>query len=891
MSDLRDHFDGVMMLTSSDWKTEPRSNRYHYASRLARVLPVLFVQPSYAFGEDITEPSELPGLTIVHAGPYYDAAQFERLESVFAARDIRRPLLWCYNVYFEKFVEKHANNFVCYHATEDYLHPSIDLQGLSDYESVAQPLKRLLRNVDFLLAVSPDVRDSYIQRGGYCGRSAVARNGCDDTFWKSRSAHEFLPSPSGRPVACYQGGINSRLDLPLLAGVIEQMSDWEFWFCGKVGQSGSLPDLLSRPNCRYLELLNPDEMAAALRHASVGIIPFVADSLMRISMPLKAFEYVASGLPVVASPTEALADRPDLFTLAATPDEFAQAIRRLAPSRTDPVEVERRLAAAAQESYDSKFESVSAQIVDALRLKRREIGRLNVAVIYDDRSSHVQTVAEHLNALKKYSEHQIFYLPGTGIFEGLGRHSPEPWDLSWFDVVIIHYCVRVSLDEHLNRTIAEAVRRFDGLKILFIQDEYDTTETSRRWIETLRIDVVFTCIPPEWVDYVYPAARFPRTKFVQTLTGYVPEHPNLEVFALPLRKRDIRIAYRGRDLPAFYGALGREKYTIGVEVKRRAQERNIPVDIEVDSAKRIYGADWYRFLGSGRATLGTESGSNIFDFDGSLQDIACRHRDLPYEEMHSRFFAQHEGPVQMNQISPRIFEAIRLRTALVLFEGKYSNVVVADVHYIPLKKDYSNIDDVFAKLEDFDLLESLTSRAYRDIVESGRYSYRSFVGEVDQLIKDMVRKPARAELVSIPILRRRVHQRDYRLVASDLRLGGLLNDSVLSGTATREAIMAACDTGLPGVGKDIFPAVAEVLGDARELAPVAVAVVGPSQDRGGALAMPALASPAIHVYPLVMRTGIRCARTLWRLLPRSIRVRFQPQIAAMRSLLRTRLSS
>ena len=105
----------------------------------------------------------------------------------------------------------------------------------------------------------------------------------------------------------------------------------------------------------------------------------------------------------------------------------------------------------------------------------------------------------------------------------------------------------------------------------------------------------------------------------------------------------------------------------------------------------------------------------------------------------------------MNQISPKFFEAIRLRTALVLFEGKYSDLVAPDTHYIPLKKDYSNIDDVFAKLEDFDLLESLTSRAYRDIVESGRYSYRSFVGEVDQLIKDMVRKPARAELVSIPI--------------------------------------------------------------------------------------------------------------------------------------------
>ena len=54
----------------------------------------------------------------------------------------------------------------------------------------------------------------------------------------------------------------------------------------------------------------------------------------------------------------------------------------------------------------------------------------------------------------------------------------------------------------------------------------------------------------------------------------------------------------------------------------------------------------------------------------------------------------------MNQISPKIFEAIRLRTALILFDGSYSDVVKPDAHYIVLKKDYSNIDEVFERLED-----------------------------------------------------------------------------------------------------------------------------------------------------------------------------------------------
>ena len=34
---------------------------------------------------------------------------------------------------------------------------------------------------------------------------------------------------------------------------------------------------------------------------------------------------------------------------------------------------------------------------------------------------------------------------------------------------------------------------------------------------------------------------------------------------------------------------------------------------------RIYGSDWFNFIGSCRSMLGTKSGSNVFDFDGSVE--------------------------------------------------------------------------------------------------------------------------------------------------------------------------------------------------------------------------------------------------------------------------------
>jgi len=104
----------------------------------------------------------------------------------------------------------------------------------------------------------------------------------------------------------------------------------------------------------------------------------------------------------------------------------------------------------------------------------------------------------------------------------------------------------------------------------------------------------------------------------------------------------------------------------------------------------------------------------------------------------------------MNQISPKVFEAIRLRTALVLFEGDYSGVVKPEEHFIPLKKDFSNASEVFARLENVAYLEQLTARAHEQIIGRHEYSYKAFVEGVDRYLVKRCPSGARAELLARP---------------------------------------------------------------------------------------------------------------------------------------------
>lgn len=369
-------------------------------------------------------------------------------------------------------------------------------------------------------------------------------------------------------------------------------------------------------------------------------------------------------------------------------------------------------------------------------------GQPQVLFLYQHYWNNVKTVLHHLEAFHRFSRFDVSYVSST---------SKCRYRLDDFAAIVIHYTSRVCHPGHISPCWYEAMKNFKGVKALYLQDEYENVHLARKTFADLQFDFVFTCVPDSEIEKVYPKRMFPKTTFVNVLTGYVPLDIDDIPEGPPMAQRKTLIGYRGRNLGYWYGDLGQEKVEIGRRMKRVCQERGLPVDIGWEESDRIYGDDWFRFLGSSRATLGTESGANVFDWDGSLRtDIqreVLRNPNVGYDEIRERFLKGREGEVVMNQISPKMFEAVATRTALVLYEGRYSDVLQPNRNFIPLKKDFSNVDDVLRKVQDADLLLEMTDRTYDDVVRSGRYDYQSFVEVFDRAVGPALR-PAKARPLS-----------------------------------------------------------------------------------------------------------------------------------------------
>lgn len=366
-----------------------------------------------------------------------------------------------------------------------------------------------------------------------------------------------------------------------------------------------------------------------------------------------------------------------------------------------------------------------------------------ILVAYSMASTFVQTTLDYLHSFKRFGEGATQYVHVT-------HDAVMAFDFDSYDVVFHNYCARLCYDWLVSDSYRDSLRNFSGVKILAVQDEYDHTDALKAAIIDLGFDIVLTCVPQDSLEYVYPRSEFPSVEFLTVFTGYVSDDFAAAMPPVkPLADRPIGIGYRGRDIGGRYGRLGFDKFEVGRRTKELCDARGIATDIAMDEQSRIYGTAWFDFLGDCRAMLGSESGSNVFDFDGSIdarfKEMTAKNGGRPpsYSEFQP-YVAKRDAEIEMGQISPRVFECAVMRTPMVLFRGRYSDAIQPDRHYIALEKDFSNFDEVLARLDDLPGLEAMTQRAFDDLVGSGAFGYRAFHQRLNQAIERLaITKPKR----------------------------------------------------------------------------------------------------------------------------------------------------
>lgn len=366
-------------------------NRHQLLSRLARANRALYVEPR-PYVEEVLGQARRGGLTSTdlrggltpladnlwaYRAPRYaplggppplraitHALRRGHLQRTLARIGGQPPIVWLSTpTQFDARFDLAARLRV-YHIVDDYL----GYHDLPESQRAvwAQKEQALIDWADRVIVVSQELLDS---KGAGNPKFRLLPNAVDRAAYQDR-----LPRPVPalielpRPILGYVGLISVRLDLALLDALAVAHPEWTLALVGTVYRSGCgelLDRLTGRPNVRLLPPVPAHEVPDYVRAFDVGLAPYRVTRETFHASPLKIYEYLAAGLPVVAADVPGARQFADVVSLAAGPEEWAAAIAAgLVDKAPEAIAARRR--AVAPHTWDARVETLSGYLTEAL---------------------------------------------------------------------------------------------------------------------------------------------------------------------------------------------------------------------------------------------------------------------------------------------------------------------------------------------------------------------------------------------------------------------------------------------------------------------------------------------------------------------------------------------
>ncbi len=391
MSEPADALAGCgIVYFGNGWHSENRTSSHHIATRLARRVPLLYVDspgmraPS-ASGRDfrrsfaklfaaLRKPREVqPGLwhCTVPQLPWRRLPFVDSLNRRFGAWAVRRAMravgfarrISWFVVPHPGFLARRLGESLCvYYCIDDYAaHPGVDSALIEQRD------RELSATADLLFVAPP----ALLERKRTMNAAATyAPHGVDvELFARAFDPATELPAGArglARPVIGYFGSLHEWIDLDLIEWLARARPQWAFLLIGYAAVDVSA--LAALPNVRLVGAQPYETLPAWAKAFDVALIPYRQTQQVKNANPLKLREYLATGKPVVSARNAEIEKFAHVVAIADTREQFLAACEA-ALAGDAPGAASDRVAAVADQSWDNRVANVLARVTETLRAR------------------------------------------------------------------------------------------------------------------------------------------------------------------------------------------------------------------------------------------------------------------------------------------------------------------------------------------------------------------------------------------------------------------------------------------------------------------------------------------------------------------------------------------
>jgi len=340
------HLAGYVKRLRSEWRRIGRSlkgirkmgdNLYVYA--LPLVLP--FFQMSTSIG-DINHWLIVPVLK-------------KQLSSL----EFRDPILWLYTHYSDRLVGKFGEKIVVYELVDE----TLAFKGLVKSEVNQFLENRLIRKSDVLIVTAQSLFDS---RKKLIENIYLVPNGAEVEHFRKAMSEDTPVSEEiaeiKRPIVGFLGSISYWLDIPLIRHIALSHTEWSIVMIGPV--RANVSKIAPLPNVHLLGRKDYQELPRYLKAFDVCINPYILDGVAEGCSPLKLYEYLATGKPIVSVDMPEARKFDGLVRIARSTEEFVLHIE--SALQEDKSLIRERIKESEKHSWDERFRQVESIVEKTL---------------------------------------------------------------------------------------------------------------------------------------------------------------------------------------------------------------------------------------------------------------------------------------------------------------------------------------------------------------------------------------------------------------------------------------------------------------------------------------------------------------------------------------------
>lgn len=372
----------------NDWFAENRTSSHHVAIRLARRMPVLYVDSPgmrapnasgrdleralrkllAAFGRPRRVADGLWHCTVPQLPfrrlPGVDA--FNRLFGRWAVRralrraGIRKRISWFVVPHPGVHAGRLDEDLVVYYCIDDYAaHPGVDAA------LIAQRDEALSRRADLLCVAPPALLDA--KRALNPDNTVFSPHGVDVGLF-AQAQHPATEVPAlardlPRPIVGYIGSIHAWIDVPLIEWLARQRPQWRFLLVGHAHVP--IDGLRALPNVILAGAQPYASLPSWSKAFDAAIIPYRLNRQVANANPLKLREYLAAGKAVVSVRNPEIEKFSQWVRLVDDRDGFLAALDAAVLDHA-PGAAEARIAAVADQTWDARVDAVLAEVAARL---------------------------------------------------------------------------------------------------------------------------------------------------------------------------------------------------------------------------------------------------------------------------------------------------------------------------------------------------------------------------------------------------------------------------------------------------------------------------------------------------------------------------------------------